>query len=73
MRCVPKYFHQKEATRIFTFYCQSIGTLNAFALWGIQGKELDRRHKIRGRSGFAFSDVRKIVAEAALSEDFQSG
>ncbi len=40
---------------------------------GIQEKELDRRHKIRGRSGFAFSDVRKIVAEAALSEDFQSG
>ena len=32
----------------------------------------DRRHKIRGRSGFAFSDVRRIMAEAALSEDFQS-
>jgi len=32
----------------------------------------DRRHKIRGRSGYAFSDVRRIMAEAALSEDFQS-
>ncbi len=32
----------------------------------------DRKHKIRGRSGFAFSDVRKIMAEAALSENFQS-
>ena len=32
----------------------------------------DRRHKIRGRSGFAFSDVRRIMAEAALSEEFQT-
>lgn len=32
----------------------------------------DRKYKIRGRSGFAFSDVRRIMAEAALSEDFQS-
>nr|WP_320014017.1 transposase [uncultured Desulfobacter sp.] len=30
----------------------------------------DRRHKIRGRAGFAFSDVRKTIAEAALSSDF---
>lgn len=30
----------------------------------------DRRHKIRGRSGFAFSDVRRIIAETALSSDF---
>jgi len=27
---------------------------------------------IRGRSGFAFSDVRRIIAEAALDPDFQS-
>ena len=33
-------------------------------------KAPDRRHKIRGRSGFAFSDVRRIIAEAALSSDF---
>ena len=32
----------------------------------------DRRHKIRGRSSFAFSDVRRILAEAALNPDFQS-
>lgn len=32
----------------------------------------DRRHKIRGRSGFAFSDVRRILTEAALNPDFQS-
>ncbi len=30
----------------------------------------DRRHKIRGRAGFAFSDVRRIIAEEALSPDF---
>jgi hypothetical protein len=30
----------------------------------------DRRHKIRGRAGFAFSDVRRIIVEAALSSDF---
>ena len=32
----------------------------------------DRKHKIRGRTGFAFSDVRRIIAEAALDQDFQS-
>jgi hypothetical protein len=32
----------------------------------------DRKFKIRGRSGFAFSDVRRIMAEAALNEDFHS-
>jgi len=32
----------------------------------------DRRHKIRGRSSFAFSDVRRLIAEAALHPDFQS-
>ena len=32
----------------------------------------DRRHKIRGRSSFAFSDVRRIMAEAALSPEFKS-
>ena len=32
----------------------------------------DRRHKIRGRAAFAFSDVRRILAEAALHPDFQS-
>jgi len=32
----------------------------------------DRKFKIRGRAGFAFSDVRRIIAEAALDQDFQS-
>lgn len=31
-----------------------------------------RRHQIRGRSAFAFSDVRRLLAEAALHPDFQS-
>jgi len=30
----------------------------------------DRKYKIRGRSSFAFSDVRRIIAEAALDKDF---
>ena len=30
----------------------------------------ERRHKVKGRTSFAFSDVRRIMAEAALSEDF---
>jgi hypothetical protein len=35
-------------------------------------KAPDRKYKIRGRAGFAFSDVRRIIAEAALDQDFQS-
>jgi hypothetical protein len=35
-------------------------------------KEPDRRHKIRGRVSFAFSDVRRIIAEVALDPNFQS-
>ncbi|GEM_PF-6681754 len=30
----------------------------------------DRKHKIRGRTGFVFSDVPKIIAEATLGSDF---
>lgn len=30
----------------------------------------ERRHKVKGRTSFAFSDVRRLIAEAALSEDF---
>jgi len=32
----------------------------------------NRKYKIRGRASFAFSDVRKIIAEAALDQNFQS-
>ncbi len=30
----------------------------------------ERRHKVKGRTSFAFSDVRRIIAEAALDNDF---
>ena len=30
----------------------------------------ERRHKVKGRTSFAFSDVRRIMAEAALDENF---
>ena len=32
----------------------------------------DRRHKVKGRNGFAFSDLRHIIAKAALSGDFDA-
>jgi len=30
----------------------------------------ERRHKVKGRTSFAFSDVRRLIAEAGLNEDF---
>ncbi len=30
----------------------------------------DRRHKIKGRNSFAFSDIRKIIAKVVLSDEF---
>ena len=30
----------------------------------------ERRHKVKGRTSFAFSDVRRIMAEAALDHNF---
>jgi len=32
----------------------------------------ERRHKVRGRNSFAFSDLRHIIAKAALSENFDA-
>jgi len=32
----------------------------------------ERRHKVRGRNSFAFSDLRHIIARAALSENFDA-
>jgi len=32
----------------------------------------ERQHKVRGRNSFAFSDLRHIIAKAALSEDFDA-
>jgi len=31
---------------------------------------IDRRHMVRGRNSFAFSDVRHIIAKAALDDGF---
>jgi len=45
----------------------------ATIIW-IYGAQLEntpeRRHKVKGRNSFAFSDLRHIVAKVALSEDF---
>ena len=30
----------------------------------------ERRHKVKGRTSFAFSDVRRLIAEAGLDQDF---
>ncbi len=30
----------------------------------------EHRHKVKGRTSFAFSDIRRLIAEAALNEDF---
>jgi len=30
----------------------------------------ERRHKVKGRTGFAFSDVRRLIAEAVLDDHF---
>ena len=32
----------------------------------------DRRHKVKGRNSFAFSDLRHIIAQASLSDDFNA-
>jgi len=32
----------------------------------------ERRHKVKGRNSFAFSDLRHIIAKAALSDDFNA-
>ena len=32
----------------------------------------ERKHKVRGRNSFAFSDLRHIIAKAALSENFDA-
>ena len=32
----------------------------------------ERRHKVKGRNSFAFSDLRHIIAKAELSDDFNA-
>jgi hypothetical protein len=30
----------------------------------------ERRHKVKGRTSFAFSDVRRLITETGLNDDF---
>jgi len=42
-------------------------------IYGTQLESIpDRRHKVKGRNSFAFSDLRHIIAKAALSDDFNA-
>jgi len=42
-------------------------------IYGIQLKNTpERRHKVKGRNSFAFSDLRHIIAKVALSDDFNA-
>jgi len=53
----------------------NFSTMAATVTW-IYGAHLEntpeRRHKVKGRSSFAFSDLRHIIANAALSENFDA-
>ena len=50
-------------------------TMAATITW-IYGTRLEstpeRRHKVKGRNSFAFSDLRHIIAKAASSDDFNA-
>ena len=52
-------------------FCMMAATLTWIYADRLQ-HEPDRKYKIRGRASFAFSDVRRIIAEEALNPDFQS-
>ena len=42
-------------------------------IYGIQLRNTpERRHKVKGRNSFAFSDLRHIIAKVALSDDFNA-
>ncbi len=51
-------------------------SMMAAAIIWIYGARLEntpeRRHKVKGRNSFAFSDLRHIITKAALSEDFDT-
>lgn len=53
----------------------NFSTMAATITW-IYGARLEkapeRRHKVKGRNSFAFSDLRHIIARAALSDDFNA-
>jgi len=54
---------------------KSTGTDAATIVW-IYGTRLEnipeRRHKVKGRSSFAFSDLRHIIAKAALTDNLNA-
>ncbi|MEA2059602.1 MAG: hypothetical protein U9P10_03565, partial [Thermodesulfobacteriota bacterium] len=40
-------------------------------IYGIRLENIpERRHKVKGRNSFAFSDLRHIITKATLSQDF---
>jgi IS4 transposase len=42
-------------------------------IYGVRLQEIpERRHKVRGRDSFAFSDLRHIIAKAAFTDDFDA-
>ena len=51
-------------------------SMMAVAIIWIYGTRLEnipeRRHKVKGRNSFAFSDLRHIIAKAALTDDFNA-
>jgi hypothetical protein len=51
-------------------------SMMAAAITWIYGTRLEnipeRRHKVKGRNSFAFSDLRHIIAKSALSDDFNA-
>jgi len=53
----------------------NFSTMAATITW-IYGARLEnipeRHHKLRGRNTFAFSDLRRIIAEAALTHGFDT-
>ncbi len=53
----------------------NFSTMAATVTW-IYGARLEnipeRRHKVRGRNSFAFSDLRHIIAKAALTDNFDA-
>ena len=53
----------------------NFSTMAATITW-IYGTRLEstpeRRHKVKGRNSFAFSDLRRIISKAALSDDFNA-
>jgi hypothetical protein len=60
-----------DAVRNHLNFCMIVTTLIWIYADRLQN-EPDRRRRIRGRNSVAFSDVRIIIADAALDPNFQS-